>query len=215
MTKWVLCYLVKGPNTWNSLSLFSILQHPYRSQLLPWIAIKGWKVGPRLEIPPEKTKHSTGETFCFSEVLANGCILHVVTALVVKQQYLEKHDVPEEQGTQTQMSWLLNFKTSVNRWKSGTNPLTSLPQHLSFLTSLQLLSKQSYDHQSLYSCLSVLHCLFCFLVPPRHILPIHYILFPPDSLSQPRTLIIHFLYLHSHLSSKTSLDIRLKPGHPV
>lgn len=41
------------------------------------------------------------------------------------------------------------FKTSVNRWKSGTNPLTSLPQHLSFLTSLQLLSKQLYDHHSL------------------------------------------------------------------
>lgn len=66
-----------------------------------------------------------------------------------------------------------------------------------------------------YSCLSVPHCLFCFLVPPRHILPIHYILLPLDSLSQPRSLITHFLYLHSHLSSKTSLDTRLKPGHPV
>lgn len=82
--------------------IISILQYPYYSQLLPWIAIKGWKVGPRLEIPPEKTKHSTGETFCLLEVLANGCIHHVVTGLVVKQQYLENHDVPEEHGNQTQ-----------------------------------------------------------------------------------------------------------------
>lgn len=35
-------------------------------------------------------------------MLANGCIHHVVTGLVVKQQYLENHDVPEEHGNQTQ-----------------------------------------------------------------------------------------------------------------
>lgn len=63
--------------------IISILQHSYCSQLLPCIGIKGWKVAPKLEIPP-KTKHSTCVAFCFVEVLADGCIQHVSTAPVIK-----------------------------------------------------------------------------------------------------------------------------------
>lgn len=89
--------------------MISILQHSYCSQLLPCIGIKVQKVAPRHEIPLEKTKRSTRVAFCLVEVLADGCIQHVLTALVIEQKYLENFYVPEEQGTCTKNWPIVQF----------------------------------------------------------------------------------------------------------